>query len=320
MRMRAALLTGPRASTVVWREIPATPRGCVRVRMEGCGLCASSLPAWEGRSWFDYPFAAGAPGHEGWGTIDEVGKDVSAGLVGRRVAAVSHNALAEYDVAPANAVVPIPLELQDRPFPGEALGCAMNVFRRSEIAANHTVLIVGIGFIGALLCSLVSGAGARVIAASRRAYALGIARRLGAADIVRLDGDWSIAAEQVMALTGGKGCERVIEAAGAQETLDLASVSVCERGRLIIAGYHQNGMRRVNMQQWNWRGIDVVNAHERELEVCASGIRTAVELIATSKLSPSDLYTHRFALDHVDEAFELMRTRPDGFMKALVII
>jgi threonine dehydrogenase-like Zn-dependent dehydrogenase len=217
-------------------------------------------------------------------------------------------------------VVPIPIELEDCPFPGEALGCAINVLRRSEVAANHTVLIVGIGFIGALLCSLVSTAGARVIAASRRPYALSIARRLGAAEIVKIDRDWSLAAKQVMALTDGKGCERAIEAAGIQDTLDLASASVNERGRLIIAGYHQDGLRQVNMQQWNWRGIDIINAHERDLTVCTSGIRTAVELVAAGRLSPSDLYTHRVALDQMDEAFKLMRARPDGFMKALVII
>jgi threonine dehydrogenase-like Zn-dependent dehydrogenase len=65
-------------------------------------------------------------------------------------------------------------------------------------------------------------------------------------------------------LTGGAMCERVIEAVGLQWPLDLAGEITGERGRLVIAGYHQDGKREVNMQMWNWRGIDVINAHERD--------------------------------------------------------
>jgi len=54
----------------------------------------------------------------------------------------------------------------------------------------------------------------------------------------------------------------VIEAAGQQWPLDLATELTRERGRLIIAGYHQDGPRQINMQLWNWRGLDVINAHE----------------------------------------------------------
>src|SRR5205085_8191991 len=58
--------------------------------------------------------------------------------------------------------------------------------------------------------------------------------------------------------------ECVIECAGTQAALDRASELVAERGRLVVAGYHQDGLRTVDMQSWNWRGIDVVNAHERD--------------------------------------------------------
>ena len=47
------------------------------------------------------------------------------------------------------------------------------------------------------------------------------------------------------------------------------------RGRLVIAGFHQDGPRTVDLQLWNWRGIDVVNAHERAPAVALDGIRQA---------------------------------------------
>ena len=160
---RAAVLTGPRSLSVERREVPDLAPSRVRVRLQGCGVCGSNLPVWEGRPWFNYPFPPGAPGHEGWGIVDDVGDGVSSVKKGDRVAVLSYNAFAEYDVADASQVVPLPPELDGAPFPGEALGCAMNVFRRSEIQPGQTVAIVGIGFMGALLTNLASRAGARVL-------------------------------------------------------------------------------------------------------------------------------------------------------------
>jgi D-arabinose 1-dehydrogenase-like Zn-dependent alcohol dehydrogenase len=83
--------------------------------------------------------------------------------------------------------VPLPEALAGQPFPGEPLGCAMNIFRRSEIAPGQTVAIVGIGFLGAILTRLASEAGARVIAVSRRPFSLEIARAMGAAETIPMD-------------------------------------------------------------------------------------------------------------------------------------
>jgi NADPH:quinone reductase len=87
----------------------------------------------------------------------------------------------------------------------------------------------------------------------------------------------------------------------------------------VIAGYHQDGPRQVDMQLWNWRGIDVINAHERDPAVIREGIRAAVEYVADGTLEPAPLYTHRYGLDQLGDALELMHRRPDGFMKALVL-
>src|SRR5262249_56507265 len=105
-------------------------------------------------------------------------------------------------------------------------------------------------------------AGARVLALARRKYALETARVLGAAELVAI-GNPRDTIERVHELTEGRGCERVIEATGRQAPLDLASELTRERGRLVIAGYHQDGPRTVNMQLWNWRGLRGVNAPQR---------------------------------------------------------
>jgi threonine dehydrogenase-like Zn-dependent dehydrogenase len=316
--MRAAVIAGPKQTEIEQVIIPEPGPGEVRVRLEGCGVCGSNLPAWEGRSWFHYPTDPGSPGHEGWGAVDALGDGVTGLAIGDRVAALSYRAYAEYDIAGADAVVPLPPNLAGKYFPGEPLGCAVNIYRRSAIETGQTAVIVGIGFLGAILTRLISRAGARVIAISRRPFALQVAREMGADVTLPLDDHHRIISN-IQQLTGGQGADRVIEAVGSQWPLDLAAELTRVRGRLIIAGYHQDGPRQVNMQLWNWRGLDVVNAHEREPSVYVEGIRGAVEAVTSGILDPSRLYTHTFSLDQLHQAFATMQERPDGFLKAVVL-
>jgi threonine dehydrogenase-like Zn-dependent dehydrogenase len=193
----------------------------------------------------------------------------------------------------------------------------MNIFRRSDIREGQTVAIIGIGFLGAILVRLASHAGARVIAISRRRSSLDLARKMGAAEIIAMDDHYAII-ERVKELTGGKFCERVIEAVGKQWPLDLAAELTGEGGRLIIAGYHQDGPRQVNMQLWNWRGFDVVNAHERDPNVALQGVKDAIEAVRWGLIDPADVITHRYPLEKLDEALNATRDRPGDFVKAIV--
>jgi threonine dehydrogenase-like Zn-dependent dehydrogenase len=315
--MRAAVVAGPGHIRMETVARPEPGPGQVRLRLEGSGVCASNLTPWAGPEWMRFPTAPGSLGHEGWGVVDAVGEGVEGPRVGDRVAALTYNAYAEYDLADADAVVRLPDALSGTPFPGEPLGCAMNIFRRSDIAAGQTVAIVGIGFLGAILTRLATDAGARVIAISRRPFSLEVARRFGAAETIPMEDHHAIIG-QVKELTGGAFCDRVIEAVGKQWPLDLSGELTRERGKLIVAGYHQDGPRQVNMWLWNWRGLDVINAHERDPKVYVAGMREAVDAVASGRLDPSPLYTHRFALDRLGDALDATRDRPDGFLKALV--
>jgi threonine dehydrogenase-like Zn-dependent dehydrogenase len=317
--MRAAILTGPGQLRLKAVPRPEPGPGQVRIRLEGCGVCASNLTPWAGPEWQTFPTEPGSLGHEGWGVIDGLGEGVEGLAIGDRVAALSYNAYAECDLADADRVARLPEALAGQPFPGEPLGCAMNIFERSDIRAGQTVAIVGIGFLGAILTRLAADAGARVIAISRRPFSLDVAKRFGAAETIPMDDHNGIIA-RLKDLTGGVFCDRVIEAVGKQWPLDLAAELTRERGRLVVAGYHQDGPRQVNMWLWNWRGLDVINAHERDPAIYMAGIRAAVDAVASGRLDPSSLYTHRYTLDRLDEALNATRDRPDGFLKALVTL
>jgi NADPH:quinone reductase len=311
--MRAAVLESPTAFAVRDVKAPRLGAGQAIIRLEGCGVCGSNLAPWEGRPWFKYPIDAGAPGHEGWGHVEEVGEEVRSVRPGDRVAFLSQRAFGELDLADESAIVPLPTSLKDAPFPGEAIGCAVNVFRRSQIKKGDSVAVVGAGFLGSLIIGLAASTGAHVVAISRRQESLDRAKLMGAAETIQ----WCESDQNV---ASGRSFDVVIEAVGNQQALDLATNLTRERGRLIIAGYHQDGSRTVNMQLWNWRGLDVINAHERETSVYVQGIREAVEAVASGKLNLAPLLTHRFPLDQINRAFQAMHNREPGFFKAVVTL
>jgi threonine dehydrogenase-like Zn-dependent dehydrogenase len=315
--VKAMEIVKPGRIRLIEADIPKPASDEVVIRLSGCGLCASNLPIWEGRDWFRYPIEPGSPGHEGWGVISEVGAEVEGIKAGDRVAVLSYHAYAEYDKAKVSNVIPFPSDFQDDIFLGEPLACAMNVFARSDIQKNHVVAIVGVGFLGALLIQLAKHAGARVFALSRRETARQVAIQCGAEAILTPEESWN-ALQRVKELTDGCLCDRVIEATGLQQPLDLAGELTKERGRLIIAGYHQDGLRQINMQLWNWRGLDVVNAHERDPSMYVNGMTAAVEAVKRGILRPAFLYTHRFALEDLSEAFRMLSERPSGFLKGVM--
>ena len=141
--------------------------------------------------------------------------------VGDRVALLSGHAYAEHDFAAADALVKLPPQLAGKPFPGEPLACAMNIFRRSDIQPGQNVAIVGVGFLGAALTALAARAGARVVALSRRPFALSMAEaarrgrgpavwmiRRGPSQQARqlCPRRWLRAGHRMCRLAGGAGC------------------------------------------------------------------------------------------------------------------
>ena len=312
--MRSAQLVEPFRFDIRSAPDPEPAPEEVLVRVEGCGVCGSNLPPWRGVQGASFPLEPGAPGHEAWGRVLHSG-DGSDGLNGRRVAVLSYRAFAELDVVHRDRLLVLPEELDGRDVPGEPLACAVNVARRSGVREGDTVVILGIGFLGALLIPLLrERRPARVIAVSRRRTALEMAARMGADEILtyeeagRLGGDGDGGPAQV-----------VVEATGEQGPLDLAAGLCAVRGRLIVAGYHQDGPRTVDMRLWNWRGLDVISAHEREPEVYVDGMREGLSRLADGGLDLEPLITHRLPLADIQRAFEVADGRPEGYFKAVVL-
>jgi threonine dehydrogenase-like Zn-dependent dehydrogenase len=289
---------------------PLPGAGEVLVRIRACGLCASDLNAWRGVPGIEYPLPPGAPGHETWGDVVALGADVAGLETGQAVTGLMWNGFAEFGVAVAANLLAVPGRFGQSSLLGEPLACAMNVVRRSGLRAGDRLAIVGFGYLAGLIVQLLPDGVSNWVAISRREDSLALALRLGAA-----------AAHTYAEIPSElwDSFDVTIEAAGVQQSLDYATWLTAYGGRLVVAGYHADGPRTVNMQSWNWKGIDVINAHERQPSVYIDALRQALDRLAShSSVDPSALVTHTFALDEAPRAFAMAEARPPGFVKGLV--
>ncbi|MBO7745330.1 zinc-binding dehydrogenase [Paenibacillus sp. MWE-103] len=314
--MKAAAIYGPGDVRVLDIDRPAPEPGEVLVEVKACGLCSSELGMWA-----DPAFKTEEPiffGHEVSGVVAELGEGASRFAVGDRVTIFTdRGGYAEYVAVPEAWAVRLDA---GTPFDwalGEPIGCAMNGAARSGIEVGDTVALIGVGFMGGLILQGARLKGAsRIIAVDARPESLALARALGA-DVV-VDASKEDAARRILELTGGEGADVVIEATGKQGALDAATDAARIRGRLIIFGYHQGGKRTIDVQAWNWKGLDVVNAHERDPQAYLKGIRTGIKLLEASQLTVAPLLSHYFELKDINAAFRTAASKPDGFLKAVV--
>jgi threonine dehydrogenase-like Zn-dependent dehydrogenase len=316
--MLAAALVGYKDIRIWEIDAPVPKASEVVVKVEVCGVCSSELNVWlDEKAIIDKPRFIG---HEVSGTVLRTGDEVSQFVAGDRVVIYPYRSsgFADEVCVPEKFV----MKLADHiPFDlalGEPIGCAMNAVRRSRVEIGDTVVVIGAGFMGALILQGVKWRGAgTLIAVDTRDEPLQTALQLGA-DIA-INSSKQDVREAIAALTGGGGADVVIEATGYQAPLELAGEIVRTRGTIVIYGYHQGGPRTVDMKKWNFKGLDVINAHERDPDIYMQGIRAGMKLMEKGKLIMEPLVTHRFALDRIGEAFETSASKPPGFMKAIIV-
>lgn len=318
--MLAAVI--PSSGQVQIQEV-ATPKPAlneVLVQIEGCGVNPADALEWDSSDYKDYPFAPGAPGREAWGWVAQVGPQVDRIKVGDRVAMLSHRGFAEYDVAVQEDVVRLPIQTLEMPFPSLVLAQAMNIFCRSRVTEGSNVAVVGAGILGLILANLSAQMGANVVVLSRRQFALDIAYELGVKQTAVLTHKRSDAVNKVSKFTNKHMCDVVFEAMGRQEALLTATELTAYNGQLVIAGDHSGGLRQVNLEIWSERSLDIVNPHNRGAELLRNGLRLAVDEAGRGRLNPGPVCSHIYDLAEVGEALNTTRQRPDGFLKAMIIM
>jgi len=326
--VKAAVLTAPRTARVEERAVPTPGPADVLIRVHTCGVCGTDSHIYEGEFLVRFPVV---PGHELSGTVAEVGSDVRhvrpgdpvtvdpnivcgvcrfcrEGAVNlcENLTAVGVNrdgGFAEYCLAPAAQVYRLPdgLSMEAGAF-AEPVACCLHGLDRCGLRAGDRILVLGGGAIGQIMVQLCRSAGAQQIILSepvrgRRELALE-----SGADRV-LDPTSEDVVAQVRELTAG-GADLVIECSGSASAVEQAVQSARRGGRILLFGVAPEGAVS---------SIRPYDVFIRELSIFGSFVNPftharAVAALASRRVRPEGLITHRFGVEQFVEALGTSRS------------
>ncbi len=312
--MKAAILTldGFEIREV---ELPEIGDDEVLVKTLACGVCSGDLFVYKNRA--QYVATYSRLGHEASGEVAAVGRNITDFQPGDIVTALALPAYADYFVASAVSLAKLPPDIDPTYALGEAVACCVHAANRFGTRPGDRVAVVGCGFMGLVCLQLAKYQGAGFICAidplaERRV----MSRQFGA------DADYDPFQTSSAAILAEHGeFDVVIEAAGTQSAVDLCTTLVTQHGRIILVGYHQsnNGLRTVNMQQWNFKAIDVINGHVRRQDEKVAAMRQGMQLVQQGYINTKPLVT-AYHFDEIERAFRNLSDGTPGLFKAVLLM
>jgi S-(hydroxymethyl)glutathione dehydrogenase / alcohol dehydrogenase len=213
----------------------------------------------------------------------------------------------------ANHAFPLHTDLPDDVL--SLLGCGITsgvgaVFNVAEVKPGRSVAILGCGHLGLWMLqgARLAGAG-QIIAVEPLAHRREMAGRLGATDLVDpADGD---PVEQVRALTGGRGADYVLEAAGLTSAQQQALPAARRAGEVVLPSVGGLGAT-VTYGQFE------LALQGRRLLSCQNGnvrmrrdLPLFVGMLEDGRLDAEPIITARYALDDINEALAASAEKRD---------
>jgi threonine dehydrogenase-like Zn-dependent dehydrogenase len=323
--MRISQVIGPRTSEIIEIADPVPAGHEVLVEVLACGACTSDLAPWRAGQ---LPGAPGTPGvrpfrlgHEVAGRVVATGSRVRGWQPGDLVTGLGDRGFASLTVLEAAHILPVPAGIEPALAIGEPVADLQEALSRTPAGPGQRIAVVGLGFMGLGLVQLARDLAPALLigvdplpAARQRALELG-------ADLV-------LAPDELPAELGGPGtgelgragdgrADVVLEATGVTPGLAVAGTLVRPYGTLCVVGYHYAGDAMMDMGLW-YKAVTIVNGFCPDRTRLVRAMGDALALIAAHRFSYAPLVTHRFGLDGVDQAYELMDARADGFVKAVL--
>jgi 6-hydroxycyclohex-1-ene-1-carbonyl-CoA dehydrogenase len=329
--MKAAVFHGPNQPLKIEDvEKPKAGPGEIIVKVAACGVCHTDL----------HYIDSGVPtfkkppliiGHEGSGTVDEIGEGVTQFQGGERVllpAVLScgycmfcrtgrenvcqnmvmfgnsiDGSYAEYVKAPAKDafILPEEIPLEEGSIIADAITTPYHaVVNRGEVKPGDKVVVFGCGGVGLNVVQIAAALGAYCVAVDisdkklEYAKGLGAEETLNAKETERID-------KAVRKLTKG-GADVAFEVIGNPQTTEQAFSCLRTGGRLVVVGYSDKNMN-LNLGRTMFREMEVVGS----LGCRPVDYPRVIELARLGKIKVKELVTRKFPLDEINAAFDLLR-------------
>jgi L-iditol 2-dehydrogenase len=342
--MKAAVLTGLRRMEVRQVPDPKIEKDTdVLLKIEKVGVCGSDVHYFEtgriGSQVVAFPFIVG---HECAATVAAVGKAVTHIKTGEQVvvepAVPCHHCdqcnrgrentcfhlrflgtpgqgngcLSEYIVMPEECCLSTQGKLTlEQGALCEPLTIGLYSVRQSRLPHAADIAVLGAGPIG-LSCMVCARAESvrNCYMTERIGERIEVARKGGATWVgnpMKEDVVAAILKEQPL------GMDVVYECAGQQETIDQAVDLLKPGGKLMLIGIPRGDRISLSIDKIRRKEVTIINI--RRQNGCT---RATMDLVASRKVQADFMVTHRFKLDRVQEAFELVASYKDGVVKAMI--
>jgi S-(hydroxymethyl)glutathione dehydrogenase/alcohol dehydrogenase len=331
MKTRAAILVEQKKPLMIEEvEVPVLKLGQVLVKVLASGICGSQIGEINGVKGPDR-FLPHLLGHEGCGTVLEVGEGVrsvkpgdrvvlhwrkGAGLesvaptYGSRLGTVNAGWVTtfnEHAIVSENRATAVPADFDIEA--AALFGCAVTtafgvVTNNAQVAIGQSVAVFGAGGIGLSIVQGAALAGAHPIIAIDLVDArLDLARTLGATHTIN-SRSADVAAE-IAGIVGTDGVDVAIDNTGNVDVIALASRLTSGRGRTVLVGVPPKGATAA---------ISTLPLHFEKRLVGSHGgecrpdidIPRYVRLMQDGRLSLAGVVGRRYALDEVNAAIDDM--------------
>ena len=344
-KMKVAVMLGIGKMGFEERDIPQPKDDEVLVKLEYVGICGSDLHYYESGAIGDYvvkpPFVLG---HEPGGTVVEVGKNVTHLKVGDRVAlepgkTCGHCEFCKtgrYNLCPDVVFFATPpvdgvfqeyvaheaglcFKLPDNVSTMEGaliepLAVGFHAARQGGAQAGQVAVVTGAGCIGLVSMMALKAMGvSKVYSVDVMDKRLDKALELGADGVI--NGSREDAVKKVMELTGGMGCDLVIETAGTEITTRQAVQMTKKGATIVLVGYSKTGEIK----------MPISLALDKELTF-KTVFRyrhiypMAIDAVASGRVNLKGIVTNEFALDDIQEAMDESVNNKADMVKAVVKI
>lgn len=292
---------------------PEVRKGMVRIAVHASSVNFPDTLIIEGKYQFkpECPFS---PGGEVAGIVDAVGEGVQGLAVGTRVLAMTGwGGMADYVLAPAHQVAPIPDAM---PYEVGAsfiftYGTSHHALRqRAQLQPGESVLVLGAaGGVGLAAVDLAKAMGARVIAAASTEEKCALAREYGADHVINYTSDDLRA--KIKDVTGGNGVDVVYDPVGG-DFAEPAFRSIGWKGRYLVVGFTAGSIPALPLNLPLLKGASVVGVFwggfvAREPDVHLANVAELMDWYATGKIRPHVSRVYDF--QHAPQAIRDMADR-----------
>jgi S-(hydroxymethyl)glutathione dehydrogenase / alcohol dehydrogenase len=218
----------------------------------------------------------------------------------------------DHAVVSENRVTPVPASIDKKS--GPLLGCAVTtalgvINNDAAVSIGESVVVFGVGGVGLNVVQFAAMVGAHpVIAVDRLDNKLEMARKFGATHTINSERTPNVV-EQVRALVGPDGVDKVIETTGVKSLIELGYDLTAKKGRCILVGVPRE---KVEIYTLPLHFEKVLKGSEGGQCQPARDIPRLVRLADAGKISYDGIVTDEFSLEQINDALDLMRSGKSG--------